>query len=164
MRRARFLSSVVSVAAVVLMSVLPAAAATKTIPAGAFKPVMNVNPADVQFGQTTSVLFVLDGNGSEVVFWAPVSLPVGARITRLRSWFQDGFGTGTKLTLAGGRWGASTTFKVAEIVTSGAYGLMTKASTEVILRPDVASGDRLFLGLSLPAESSCGGVKIDYEP
>jgi hypothetical protein len=157
----------VAVAAILIPAlVLPVAAATKTIPATAFKPLFNYSPDAVTTITTPTALFVFASTTPDepVMFWAQVPLPVGATIVRVNYWYADSAARGTKLSLRSTRWGTLAGTLMAEIATAGAANELTQISTTDIATPKVTAGQILVLMLALPPNGVCGGVKIDYRP
>jgi hypothetical protein len=143
-----------------------AQAATKTIPPTAFKTFLNYDPAKFAIGQasTSLIVFATPSPLTEVLFWAPVGLPAGARVTRVRYWYGDAEGRGTKLIRTSFRMGMTDVATMAKIETADTQTNLVKTSTEVIAQPEVAAGEQTVLTLSLPLGGVCGGVKIDYQP
>lgn len=162
----RLLVAFAAVALLVPALVLPAAAATKTIPATAFKPFANYPPELFAIVTVPGVVFIMDADipTNRAIFWAEVRIPVGAKITRVNYWYMDTAARGTKLSLRSGRWGSSTSDTKAEIVTADAASELTKVSTSAIVNPKVTAGEMLTLFVELPQDAGCGGVKIDYTP
>lgn len=159
-------STAVVVLAALLLAATPAAAGTKTVPASAFRPVMNLDPAKVVVFSTPITVGVYgSANPSDAIpFTAQVSLPVGARITRLRYLFENTQGHGQRMKLTSYVWGAGEAVDRASLDTSGAASGVTEIATTAITGPRVKSGETYVLVVYLAAGSYCYGVKIDYQP
>lgn len=158
------LGTIAAALATLVLFADPASAGTKTVPASAFKPVLNY-PSGVAIFSTPVAVGVFSASVPDGAVWfsAEVKLPVGARITRVRYLYTNGEGRAHGLKLSSYTWGAAEPVDRATLSPVGAAADPTEASTTAIYRPTVKSGETYAITLTLAQQVFCYGVKIDYQ-